>query len=310
MNKQITQTFSRYEHKQHGTSEFPYIIYHSIIPDFIHSYPLHWHDEIELILIQKGNLIITLNKTPLQAAEGDIVLILPGILHAIDRDQQNFAEYYNIIFDLKLLGQDNPSDFCFSRYLSPYLKEKVSLPYLLTKDQAIHQVLHQTLTNLIEAHYHHPQGIELYIKSQLFYIFWLLEPLQCKTQQSQPNQYHISQVQKMKDFLLFIHTNYASSLTLKEAADFCGYSASYFSKFFKSFTGMTLIEYLNNYRLKKASDLLLTTNMNVIEISETIGFENHSYFIRLFRKHYRTTPKQYRNQHAHQSPNPENLPIL
>lgn len=298
MAAQNIHTFSRYEQKQHGTSEFPYIVYHSIIPDFIHSYPLHWHDEIEFILVIKGHLIITLNKTSLCASKGDIILILPGMLHAIDQDQEYTAEYYNIVFDLKLLGQDNPSDFCFYRYIKLYLNEKITLPSLFSQDHAIYPKLHQSLLTLIEIHHSNYLGAELYIKSQLFYIFWLLEPLQDKTAPSNLNQYHISQVQKIKELLLFIHTNYASPFTLKEAADFCGYSASYFSKFFKSFTGMTLIEYLNHFRLKKASGLLLTTNMSIIEISETTGFENHSYFIRLFRKHYKTTPKQYRKQHT------------
>ena len=298
MTKKNIQPFSRYEQKQHGTSEFPYAIYHAKIPDFIHSYPLHWHDEIEWIFIISGQVIITLNKTPISASKGDIVLILPGVLHAIDQDQSHSAEYYNIVFDLSLLGQDTPSDFCFQTYLSSYRKETLSLPCLLPKDHSSHPKLKQSLTSLIEIYHSDNPAPELYIKSQLFYLFWLLEPMQLKTQPSIPNQYHISQIQKMKDFLLFIHANYASPLTLKEAANFCGYSTSYFSKFFKSFTGMTLIEYLNHYRLKKAGDLLLTTSLSVIEISEITGFENHSYFIRLFRKYYQTTPKQYRKQYA------------
>lgn len=289
-------TFSLYEQKQHGTSEFPYIVYHSMIPNFIHSYPLHWHNEIELILVINGHLTITLNKTPLPASKGDIILILPGMLHAIDRSQNHTAEYYNIVFDLNLLGQDTPSDFCFSNYISPYQKEFISLPSIISPDHTVYPELFQSLTKLIELRSFIHSGNELYIKSLLFYIFWLLKPLQCQTQPLPQNQYHNLQIQKMKDFLLFIHTNYASPITLKQAADFCGYSISYFSKFFKSFTGMTFIEYLNNYRLKKAGELLLTTSMSIIEISEITGFENHSYFIRLFRKHYQTTPKQYQKQ--------------
>ena len=59
MTTQNTQTLSRYEQKQHGTSEFPYVVYHSVIPDFIHSYPLHWHEEIEFIFIISGQVLIT-----------------------------------------------------------------------------------------------------------------------------------------------------------------------------------------------------------------------------------------------------------
>ena len=57
---------------------------------------------------------------------------------------------------------------------------------------------------------------------------------------------------------------------------------------------MTLVEYMNHYRLEKACELLLTTDLSVIEISENTGFENHSYFIRLFRRQYQMTPLKYR----------------
>ena len=109
-----------------------------------------------------------------------------------------------------------------------------------------------------------------------------------------PDLAQASQINKMKELLVFIHSNYTSPLSLKEAAGYCGYSVSYFTKFFKAFTGMTLVEYINHYRLEKAAELLLTTDLSVIEISESCGFENHSYFIRLFQRHYQTTPLKYR----------------
>jgi AraC-like DNA-binding protein len=100
----------------------------------------------------------------------------------------------------------------------------------------------------------------------------------------------------MKDLLRFVNAHYAKPIALKEAADFCGYSVSYFMKFFKSFTGETFVEYLNHYRLKKASELLTDTDRTILEISEATGFENHSYFIRLFKRYYGITPLQYRKK--------------
>ena len=47
-----------HETKIHGTKDFPYIVYHGIIPDFFKAYPLHWHDEVEIIYITKGKMKI------------------------------------------------------------------------------------------------------------------------------------------------------------------------------------------------------------------------------------------------------------
>ncbi|MGN0406585.1 MAG: AraC family transcriptional regulator [Bariatricus sp.] len=289
-----THISSLYEYRQHGTLEFPYVVYHFRIPDSLYSCPMHWHDEMELMLVQSGCCTVTLNKVPFTAHAGDIVPILPGMLHAIEQLQEDTCEYFSILFDLKMLGQDSPSDYCYTTYIKPYLAGSVSLPYRIASDHPQHDSLLEILSPLTRTVSESSRGYELFVKSQLYRIFWLFESLEERKLHSSPDRLQLSQVKKIKELLLFIHSNYASSLSLKEAADFCGYSVSYFTKFFKSFTGMTLIEYLNHYRLEKACELLLTTDLSVIEISENTGFENHSYFIRSFRRQYQMTPLKYR----------------
>ena len=285
---------SLYEYRQHGTLEFPYVVYHFLVPDSLHSCPMHWHDEMELMLVQKGQCTVTLNKIPFSAVAGDIVLILPGMLHAIEQQDVQTCEYFSILFDLKLLGQDSPSDYCFHEYVKPYLEGQVYLPYKLPCGHPHHDDLVDILEPLTKPIPFNSKGYELFVKSQLFRTFWLFESLEEKYVQSSTDRTQASQVKKMKELLLYIHSDYSNPLSLKDAADYCGYSVSYFTKFFKSFTGMTLVEYMNHYRLEKAAEMLITTDKSVIEISESTGFENHSYFIRLFQRYYQMTPLKYR----------------
>lgn len=291
------QKNSRYENKMHGSTEFPYIIYHSRIPDYLYSYPLHWHNEMEIIYVSKGSCIITVNQLPSLVSEGDIVFILPGMLHSIDRYKNAPVDFFNIVFDIQLLESATPSDICFEKYLKPYLENQIQLPAVISPLHPLYPQLHLPLTGLIRNCGLNFPGLELYIKSQLFSLFWTLESLQTPISKEAATRYHASQILKMKDLLQFIAIHYASPLTLKEASDFCGYSTSYFMKFFKSFTGSTFVEYLNTYRLKKACELLLSTNLTVLEISGTVGFDNHSYFIRIFKRQYGITPKKYRRLH-------------
>lgn len=58
--------------------------------------------------------------------------------------------------------------------------------------------------------------------------------------------------------------------------------------------GMTCIEYINDYRLNIAANLLLTTRMRITEVAASIGITNLSYFNRIFKKKYHITPKEYR----------------
>ena len=65
-------------------------------------------------------------------------------------------------------------------------------------------------------------------------------------------------------------------------------------RFFKKYIGMSCIQYINNLRLDNASKLLTTTNKTIMEISLDVGFDNLSYFNKLFKRKYNMTPKAFR----------------
>ena len=287
---------SKYEKKQHGSSDFPFIVYHTQIPRFIYSYPLHWHEEMEIIIVQRGSCIVTINTTAYTITEGDIAFIMPEMLHAIDQDTSNEAVYFNIVFDLRILGSSDGSDSCFEKNLRPYLDGSALLPPVLHREHSLSSDLNYHLMALVERRQEHDISIELFIKAHLLALFWLVIPLRMKAVQNVSDSSHRTQIQKMKELLRFLDNNYTRTISLAEAADFCGYSTSYFMKFFKAFTGTTFVEYLNQRRLKKAAELLTDTDETVLAISEATGFENHSDFIRLFRRYYGTTPYQYRRR--------------
>ena len=94
------------ETKRHTAAAFPYNTYLCSIPlDFTHV-PLHWHAELELIVIKKGRgfVSVDLNRSPVSA--GDLVFIRPGQLHSIDQQEGCSMEYENIIFKKELLISD------------------------------------------------------------------------------------------------------------------------------------------------------------------------------------------------------------
>ena len=62
-------------------------------------------------------------------------------------------------------------------------------------------------------------------------------------------------------------------------------------------TNKTPIEYLNYYRIESACEQLLTTDYSITEVALNSGFNDASYFIKIFKKHRGITPKQYIRQH-------------
>ena len=102
--------------------------------------------------------------------------------------------------------------------------------------------------------------------------------------------------ERMRGLLDFIEEHYGEKITVQEAAERCYYSRSHFMKYFRQYMGVSFVEYLNSYRLFQAEGLLRTTDQPVTRIAQRCGFDNLSYFNRLFRRMYQMTPVQYRTK--------------
>ena len=92
-----------------------------------------------------------------------------------------------------------------------------------------------------------------------------------------------------------IEQNYAKA-SLAEVAERCHVSAAYVSSTVKSATGKTFKEHLMEKRLSKAALLLKTTALPIGDIIVVVGYENTSYFYRIFTEKYGVSPKTYRKQ--------------
>ena len=92
----------------------------------------------------------------------------------------------------------------------------------------------------------------------------------------------------------YIYNHYAEDLNLETLAEKVYLSSGYLSFIFKKETGMNLNRFIRVFRMKKAKELLRTTNMKVAMVSEKVGFTNSSYFCRSFREYYGSSPESYR----------------
>ncbi len=99
----------------------------------------------------------------------------------------------------------------------------------------------------------------------------------------------------IKQAVQYISQNYNTPLTLEETAKHVHLNPSYFSTLFKQSFGSSFKEYLNYIRIEESKNLLTNTSYSIIDIAIAVGFENQSYFTKVFKKHTGLTPKQYRN---------------
>lgn len=304
------------EKKERGHSDFPYITYPCSIPLDFSKVPLHWHDEMELIYIKKGQGIVTVDYFPYHVASGDILIIVPGRLHSIEQEKEFSMEYENIIFEPAFL-LPRQADICATNYFQPLFYNQLNIPEYLPTCCRYYTEAARYLDQADFLCQHRPPAYQISVKAQLLQFFYVLfthlndsadaasssqkpaasEPTLCQTAPSRRKQ--IRSMEKAKLISKHIENHYARQLTIKEMAQVCSLSQSHFMKFFKSVFGMPFIPYLREYRLIMASRLLLTSTSSVLEIAEKTGFENLSYFNRSFKAMYGQTPKEFRNHALH-----------
>lgn len=99
---------------------------------------------------------------------------------------------------------------------------------------------------------------------------------------------------RMQNLLEWVDHNYNIDISLDMIADRIGCSTAYASKLFKAHTGTNIITYINNLRITHAKQLLLATNMTLLEIGSYTGFNNQQSFIRCFKRHVNMTPSEFK----------------
>lgn len=282
------------ELKEHFENTFSYNTYLCTIPLDFSRVPCHWHNEMELIYIKKGYGKVGIDLTDYTVSAGEIAIILPGQLHSIEQADDTSFEYENIMFDMNLISSKQ-GDSITDALLHRITHHTIHFPSILMHDTPYYNDLIGYIDRADEICKTFPQCYSLGIKSQLCGFFYLLVQT---SSDSSPVKPDIRSLKKIKLITQYIEENYQSEISIEKMAEICDFSQSHFMKFFKKNMGIPFISYLNEYRLIIASRLLLTSSSSIIYIAQECGFDNLSYFNRLFRKKFSMTPSQFRHQQS------------
>ncbi len=280
-----------HERKTHTSVDFPYNTYLCSIPRDFTQVPLHWHDEMELIVIHKGSGCVSVDFHSETVFAGDIIIILPGQLHSISQKDSNPMEYENILFRPSMLISGE-QDLCAKNYILPLINAELSSDTFLTPERSYYPESSSCIREIDRLCASRPTGYQLAVKGWLFqFLFYLICHQKEQASFSRSQEKHLK---KMKCILTYIEDHFSEPISIEEVANLVYYSKSHFMKFFKMYTGKGFTEYLNDYRLNHAAQLLGTTDTSLMEIAANSGFENLSYFNRMFKREYGITPGKYR----------------
>jgi AraC-like DNA-binding protein len=278
------------ENIERGTAYFPCSAYNGDVHHFVtKSLPPHWHRELEIFILDEGAVRITTVNGDFELLPGDGYFVNSNILHGISALTEMPCRFHSIVFDPAIIAGAPGSAFDLL-YIRPFIEHASPIWPIYQDHIDSSSDIFSSFENAYQACAKEQEGYEFIVRESLSHII-----LSLKSKQNQSQTPHTSQQElRIKDMLTWIDLHYADSVTVTQLADSAGISVRECQRSFSTTLHTTPMNYLMNYRIATAAELLRTTNLPITEIALRCGFESPSYFTKQFKSVIGKSPRQYR----------------
>ena len=272
------------EDKQHGSSDFPLQYYYvdSLHPQYV--MPLHWHREMEVLRVIGGRLTLYVNNEAVELYAGDTAIVPSGALH---RGEPEDCVYDCAVFDVSMIASSKSGRArdLTQLIMSPSVEISTVCPMA---DGAIKELL-DTVAEREEFF----ELKVLSLLSEIVHAILVSNPLDKAHRESEKNAHRRAVMTLLIDK---IEKEYATRLTLSDLAEQAQMNEKYLCRFFKEYTGQTPIDYINRLRVDRACYEMSVGRRNVTESAFECGFNELSYFSKIFKKYKGVSPGEYRKR--------------
>lgn len=245
------------------------------------------HSCLELSYIICGEGIRTIGNHTEPFSQGEIILIAPNIPHvwqfnpAITDSQGNIANI-SVFFQPQLIVS--------MKDLFPEMAEQLEKIEMLEHAVSYTGETREQISNLLVS----MRGLSADKRLSRMIDLLMMISDTSESRFAGKNNMLSKTEQRLENIRIYCTCNYARQITLDELSRHIGMSRSSLCTFMRRHTGMTLSEYINDMRLCKAKEKLIQSDSGIAEIAFSCGFQNVTYFNRLFRAKYGHSPKAVR----------------
>lgn len=270
---------------------FPFkVIIHKNVTAFIRR---HWHRSFELSYTAKGQIReFIINGHSYTPQAGDILIVNPNEIHSIrgvtEPGEMNLA--LSILLPYDFMESAIP-DFSYRYY---------QIPEILTSEQeaddrALQEAFQQVIATLKTPD---PLG-QLRVTALMYEILYRLTRSFSQIKGTKNDLYTTgAEFDWIDNVLVYLRLHLADPLTVTEIANVFHLNDSYFSRKFKKYMDMPVMDYVTELRLQQAFQQLTNSTTAIQAIADQCGFPNHKSLINSFKKRYGMTPRAYRTQLA------------
>lgn len=255
-------------------------------PDSNYHSVQHIHPELEIMLITEGYLYYHINGKDIKVTKNQVIYVNSNQMHASYLKDSTYCKFIILLIHPTLFSSNA---FIYTKYARPII-ENQNLDYFLFSAS---NELKNLFSSMLENQQSKTKGYQLSLIGDSYHILQHIYKNTDINSIDTTNQ-KIEDITSLNQMTTFIYHSYADKISLNEIAQKGNVSISKCSRIFKHYMHHSPIDFLNLHRLEVASNLLRNTNKSILDISISCGFDQQSYFNRMFKKEYGCTPLKYR----------------
>ncbi|CAM4477349.1 helix-turn-helix domain-containing protein [Paenibacillus macerans] len=284
-----------HENKSHGTQRLPFGTYWYRFGPGEHVIDCHWHEEAEFFYCLEGETLFQVDTDYFPVRAGEAVFIDGGDIHAAHALGEQGCTFFSLVFDTQLLASAH-YDAVQENLVLPLQERKATFPRHIRREQPYEIALLEHILAMMRSCSNETPGYEGAVKGHLYLMLAEIAAEGRAVSRIASSRSESSKIERLKTVILHIQQNYGHPIRLGELAALIPMSEGQFCRFFKSMTRQTPIDYINSYRIRQATELLREPERKISDIALEVGYDNISYFIRVFRKTMNCSPSEFRKK--------------
>lgn len=274
------------------TEEFPYVCMFRRMDECIgRKIAWHWHSALEIDYVEEGEVEYKAPDSSIVLHKGDAVFVNSDVLHTVSAKSRG-SRIYAHLFDKYLVGGMFGSIYV-KKYMEPVLKNLGPRMYLIRPDdiKRIHVI--ENMFRLKDLYERREEGYEFAVRSILSELWYFLYKDVASVIPLRESRNHIDS-KRILTMMKYVQEHFGEKLSIEAIAKSANISVRECGRCFQNNIGMSPGNYLNDYRIRAAAEMLAGTEISVTEVAEKCGFSSSSYFGKSFLKMIGCTPKEYR----------------
>lgn len=253
--------------------------------------PWNYHDEIELLLVLRGEMVAYFGEEQMTLRKGDVALFGSAEPHTTMQTKDTPLSY--LVFQLNLRKYWDHSTMNNMMHFSEIIRPLSALNYIFRENRDARRRIAALIREIYKEMNDQRIGCELAVSSLIKSILLLL----LRNDDRKMLHYHDHLLfERLRPAINFVEEHLHERLSVERVSGLLNMSGTHFMKSFKRALGMTFTEFVVFKRIKRAEQLLLTSDISIAEAAEAVGMSNLGHFYQLFNRLNDCSPKQFRDR--------------